>query len=56
VTGAERRAQLTADIAEKTGITEATIERLVRGFYAPTRCWRRSSKRESGIGSLAPLQ
>jgi hemoglobin len=37
VTGAERRAQLTADIAEKTGITEATIERLVRGFYAKVR-------------------
>jgi hemoglobin len=37
VTGAERRAQLSADIAEKTGITEATIERLVRGFYAKVR-------------------
>jgi hemoglobin len=37
VTGAERRAQLTADIAEKTGITEAMIERLVHGFYAKVR-------------------
>ena len=37
MTGAERRAQLTADIAEKTGITEAMIERLVRGFYAKVR-------------------
>jgi hemoglobin len=37
VTGAERRAQLTADIAEKTGITEAMIERLVRGFYVKVR-------------------
>ena len=37
MTGAERRAQLTADIAEKTGITEAMIERLVRAFYAKVR-------------------
>jgi hemoglobin len=37
VTGAERRAQLTADISEKTGITEAMIERLVHGFYAKVR-------------------
>ena len=37
MTGAERRAQLTADIAEKTGITEAMIERLVRGFYVKVR-------------------
>lgn len=35
--GAERRAQLTADISEKTGITEAMIERLVHGFYAKVR-------------------
>jgi hemoglobin len=37
VAGAERRAQLTADISEKTGITEAMIERLVHGFYAKVR-------------------
>jgi len=37
VTGAERRAQLTADIAKKTEITEAMIERLVHGFYAKVR-------------------
>jgi hemoglobin len=37
VTGAERRAQITADIAERTGITEAMIEHLVRGFYAKVR-------------------
>jgi hemoglobin len=37
VTGAERRAQLTADISEKTGITEAMIERQVHGFYAKVR-------------------
>lgn len=37
MTGAQRRAQLTADIAEMTGITEAMIERLVRGFYAKVR-------------------
>ena len=37
MTGAERRAQLTADIAKKTEITEAMIERLVHGFYAKVR-------------------
>jgi hemoglobin len=37
VTGAQRRAQLAADIAERTGITESMIERLVRGFYAKVR-------------------
>jgi hemoglobin len=37
VTGAQRRAQLAADIEERTGITEAMIERLVRGFYAKVR-------------------
>ncbi len=37
MTGAQRRAQLAADIAERTGITEAMIERLVRGFYAKVR-------------------
>jgi hemoglobin len=37
VTGEERRAQITADIAERTGITEVMIERLVHGFYAKVR-------------------
>ena len=37
MTGAQRRAQLAADIEERTGITEAMIERLVRGFYAKVR-------------------
>lgn len=37
MTGAERREQITADIMERTGITEAMIERLVRGFYARVR-------------------
>jgi hemoglobin len=37
VTGAERREAITAEIAERTGITEAMIERLVRGFYAKVR-------------------
>jgi hemoglobin len=35
--GAERRAKITAEIMAKTGITEAMIERLVRGFYAKVR-------------------
>jgi hemoglobin len=35
--GAERREQITNGIMEKTGITEAMIERLVRGFYAKVR-------------------
>jgi hemoglobin len=30
---AERRARITADLAEKTGIDDAMIERLVRTFY-----------------------
>ena len=34
---AERRAQITAGIVARTGITEAMIERLVRGFYAKVR-------------------
>jgi hemoglobin len=34
---AERRAQITAEIVARTGITEAMIERLVRGFYAKVR-------------------
>lgn len=33
----ERRAQVTAGIVERTGIDEAMIERLVRGFYAKVR-------------------
>jgi hemoglobin len=37
MTGAERREAITADIVEKTGITEAMIEHLVRGFYAKVR-------------------
>lgn len=31
---AESRAAITAEIAERTGIDDAMIERLVRGFYA----------------------
>lgn len=34
VAGPARREQLTAEIMERTGIDEAMIERLVRGFYA----------------------
>jgi hemoglobin len=38
MTGAERRqAAITTEIAERTGITETMIERLVRGFYAKVR-------------------
>ena len=37
MTGAERREQITAEIMARTGITEAMIERLVRGFYAKVR-------------------
>ena len=37
MTGAERRQKITAEIAERTGITEAMIEGLVRGFYAKVR-------------------
>ncbi|UGY15889.1 group III truncated hemoglobin [Bradyrhizobium septentrionale] len=37
MTGAERREQITAQIVERTGITEAMIERLVHGFYAKVR-------------------
>jgi hemoglobin len=37
MTGAERREAITAEIVEKTGITEAMIERLVRGFYVKVR-------------------
>jgi hemoglobin len=35
--GPARREQLTAEIMERTGIDEAMIERLVRGFYAKVR-------------------
>jgi hemoglobin len=37
MTEAERRAKITAELTERTGITEAMIERLVRGFYAKVR-------------------
>ncbi|WP_024513402.1 group III truncated hemoglobin [Bradyrhizobium sp. ARR65] len=37
MTGAERREQITTEIAARTGITEAMIERLVRSFYAKVR-------------------
>ena len=37
VTGAERREQITAEISERTGITEGMIERLVRAFYDKVR-------------------
>jgi hemoglobin len=37
MSGAERREQITAGIMERTGISEAMIERLVRGFYAKVR-------------------
>jgi hemoglobin len=37
MTGAERREKITAGIMEKTGISEAMIEQLVRGFYARVR-------------------
>ena len=37
MSGAERREQITAQIAADTGITEAMIEQLVRGFYAKVR-------------------
>ena len=37
MTASERREQIAADIAARTGITEAMIERLVRGFYEKVR-------------------
>jgi hemoglobin len=37
VTAAEQREAITAEITARTGITEAMIERLVRGFYAKVR-------------------
>jgi len=35
--GAARRSLLVADIVERTGIDEAMIDRLIRGFYARAR-------------------
>jgi hemoglobin len=35
--GPERRAALTAEIKARTGVDEAMIERMVRGFYARVR-------------------
>ena len=37
MTGVERRERITAEMTERTGITEAMIERLVRAFYARVR-------------------
>jgi hemoglobin len=37
MTGAERRERMSAEIAARTGITEAMIERLVHAFYAKVR-------------------
>ncbi len=37
MTPAERRERITAEIVASTGITEAMIERLVRGFYDKVR-------------------
>lgn len=37
MSGTDRRARASAEIAEQTGIDEAMIERLVRGFYAKVR-------------------
>jgi hemoglobin len=37
VTPAERRQRITAEIVQKTGITEPLIEHLVRSFYAKVR-------------------
>lgn len=37
MTGAERRAGITAEIMVRTGISEAMIEQLVRGFYDKVR-------------------
>jgi hemoglobin len=37
MSGAERRKRITAEIAERTGITEEMIERLVRRFYDKVR-------------------
>jgi hemoglobin len=37
MTGADRRERISAEIADRTGITEAMIERLVHAFYAKVR-------------------
>jgi len=37
LTGPARRERITAEIMQRTGITEAMIERLVHGFYAKVR-------------------
>ena len=37
MSGPERREEITAQIAARTGITEAMIEQLVRAFYAKVR-------------------
>ena len=37
MTPAERREQIVADVTARTGITEAMIDRLVRGFYERVR-------------------
>jgi hemoglobin len=37
MTGADRRARIATEIGERTGITEAMIEHLVRAFYAKVR-------------------
>lgn len=37
MTDADRRARISAEIAERTGITEAMIERLVHAFYDKVR-------------------
>ena len=37
MTAAERRERITAEIVERTGITEALIERLVHAFYVKVR-------------------
>ncbi len=37
MTSAERREQISAEITERTGISEAMIERVVRAFYAKVR-------------------
>ena len=37
MTGAERRERITAEVSERTGITEAMIEQLVHAFYDKVR-------------------
>ena len=37
MSGTERREKITAELMARTGISEALIERLVRGFYAKVR-------------------